>query len=58
MLEFRRGEWGDQDVDEAVRIFNDTYPESAIGGGDGDAAPKGSSVLAKDDNNSDASEDE
>ena len=36
-LEFRRGEWGIQDVDEAVNIFNEAYPVVVIdpNGGDG-----------------------
>ena len=30
MLEFHRGEWDLEDVDEAIKIFNETYLEDAI----------------------------
>lgn len=29
MLEFHHGEWGEQDVDEAVRIYNEAYPRES-----------------------------
>ena len=41
-----------QDIDEAMKNFNEAYPEDTISPDGGDVGPKGSSVSAKDANDS------
>ena len=52
MLKYRQGEWGLQDIDEAVKIFNEAYPEDVITPDGGEAGAKGSLASAKEANDS------
>ena len=50
--EYHRCEWGFQDINEVVKIFNEAYPEDVITPDGGEAGAKGISVSAKEANDS------